>query len=79
MWNPLMPFSAPSYVSATTGRLQNGRLVEAFHLGDQRVVDDADAVGVRDRDGVEESGVANPFEPRHLAVAVERVRPGAHR
>jgi hypothetical protein len=47
---------------------------------DHPVVDDADAVGVRDPDGAgQQPGLADPFETGHLAVAVQPVAAGVDR
>ena len=49
-------------------------------VGDQRVADHADAVGVGDRDRpAEQARLADPLEPGELAVAVEPVAAGEHR
>ena len=62
-----MSLSSPSYVSPTTGsdhsppplrRVRDG-------VGDERVADDADAVGVGDRDRpAEQPRLADPLEAR---------------
>ena len=77
-----MSLRRPSYVSPTTGsdhqafvvsRLVHGR-------GDQRIAHDADAVGVRDRDGRgQHPRLADPLEAGQLAVAVQAMAAGEDR
>ena len=74
-WKPSTSLSVPSQVSATTG---SAHASTPSHLGDldldQRVADDADAVGVGDADGgVQEADLLDPGQAGHLAVAVEAV------
>jgi hypothetical protein len=76
---PLMSFSHPSQVSPTTGSAPEvAALTAALDLGcDERVVDDADRVRVRDPDRRgQHPAVADPFEPGELAVPVQAVRAG---
>ena len=71
---PSMSLRTPSQVSPTTGRPQAPRPRPRTLDVDQRVADDADAVGVgqRDRRG-EHAAVADPRRAGQLAVAVEPV------
>ena len=49
-------------------------------VGHEGVANHADAVGVRDRDRRRETaGLADPLQPGHLTVAVQRVGAGEHR
>ena len=54
--------------------------IEPDRRGHERVTDDADAMRVRDRDGSRQlAGLADPFEARQLAVAVQPVTAGEDR
>ena len=75
-WKPSMSFSRPSHVSPTTGSDQATRRPARLRRSpDQRVVDDPDAVRVRQPDrAAQQAGLADPLEPGQLAVPVQPVR-----
>src|SRR5688572_32289912 len=75
---PLMSFSDPSYVSATTGSHHGCKRVflPVFPL-DDGIAHDANAVRIRDRDWpLEHAALLDPRRAGHFAVAVER-EPGS--